>query len=63
MRRPAESCRRGVDVPAARRWWLGRPHRDLHRRHTGLQHCLHCGGGELRIIAAILRGEPGLERF
>jgi hypothetical protein len=27
-----------------------------------MQHCPNCGGGELKIIAAILRGEPGHER-
>jgi hypothetical protein len=27
-----------------------------------MQHCPNCGAGELRIIAAILRGEPGRKR-
>ncbi len=27
-----------------------------------MQHCPNCGGGELKIIAAILRGEPGRRR-
>jgi hypothetical protein len=28
----------------------------------GMQHCPNCGAGELKIIAAILRGEPGHKR-
>ena len=27
-----------------------------------MQHCPNCGAGELKIIAAILRGEPGRKR-
>jgi hypothetical protein len=27
-----------------------------------MQHCPNCGAGELKIIAAILRGEPGHKR-
>jgi hypothetical protein len=27
-----------------------------------MQYCPNCGGGELKIIAAILRGEPGRKR-
>jgi hypothetical protein len=45
-----------------------RPHRTRWARllkrvlDIDMQHCPNCGGGELGIIAAILRGEPGRKR-
>jgi hypothetical protein len=45
-----------------------RPHRVSWARllkrvfDINMQHCPNCGAGELRIIAAILRGEPARKR-